>query len=78
MRERMQDPLVRVDDDIAMVWCAYDLYHDGEPHRWGTNIVSFMKTDGHWQICGITSNGRSGQRPPSRLLGCAAGGAVRR
>lgn len=63
VEERIHDPLVRVDDDIAMVWCPYDLYVDGEPHHWGTNIVTFMKTDGRWRICGVTDNGRSGQRP---------------
>jgi hypothetical protein len=63
VEERIYDPFVRIDDDIAMVWCAYDVYHDGEPHHWGTNIVTFMKSDGRWRICGITDNGRTGPRP---------------
>lgn len=61
--ERMREPLVRVDDDIAMVWCAYDLYWDDELHHSGSNIVSFIKTEGCWLICGITSNGRTPRRP---------------
>jgi ketosteroid isomerase-like protein len=63
IEEHIHDPLVRVDDDIAMIWCPYEVYRDGEPHHWGTNIASFMKTDGRWRICGITDNGRSGRRP---------------
>jgi hypothetical protein len=63
IEERIYDPLVHVDDDIAMIWCAYDVYLDGEPQHWGTNIVSFIKKDGRWRICGITDNGRSGPRP---------------
>jgi hypothetical protein len=60
--EIMHDPLVRVDDDIAMVWCAYDLYRDDVLHHSGTNIVSFLKTDEGWKICSITSNGISACR----------------
>lgn len=63
VEERVYDPLVRVDDDIAMIWCAYDVLHDGRPHHWGTNIVSLMRSGGRWRVCGITDNGRSGARP---------------
>jgi hypothetical protein len=54
---------VHVDHDIAVIWCGYDVYFDGQPSHWGTNIVSLMKEDGHWRVCGITDNGRSGPRP---------------
>jgi hypothetical protein len=63
LEERVYDPLVRVDDDIAMVWAPYDFLIDGEVHHWGTNIVSFQKQDGRWLISGIADNGRSGPRP---------------
>jgi hypothetical protein len=63
LEERIHDPLVRVDENIAMVWAPYDFFVDGEPHHWGTNIVSFLKADGRWLISGIADNGRSGPRP---------------
>jgi hypothetical protein len=63
LEERIFDPLVRVDDDIAMIWAPYDFFVDGEPHHWGTNIISLLKRDGHWRITGVTDNGRSGRRP---------------
>jgi hypothetical protein len=63
LEERIHDPLVRVDDDIAMVWAPYDFLVDGVTHHWGTNIVSFLKRDGRWRISGIADNGRTGARP---------------
>jgi hypothetical protein len=61
--ERFYDPLVRVDDDIAMVWARYDFFVNGEVHHWGTNILSFLKQDGEWRVSGIADNGRTGERP---------------
>ena len=66
---------MHVDHDIAVIWCGYDVYFDGQPSHWGTNIVSLMKEDGQWRACGIMDNGRSGPRPvpakslPDSLLG---------
>jgi putative lumazine-binding protein len=61
--ERIGEPLVRVDENIAMVWVGYDVYVEGEPRHWGTNIISFCKLDGRWRISGIADNGRPGARP---------------
>jgi hypothetical protein len=63
--ERFNNPLVRVDDDIAMVWAHYDFLVDGDVHHWGTNILSFLKQDGHWCVSSVADNGRSGPRPQS-------------
>lgn len=63
LEERFHEPLVRVDDDIAMVWAHYDFLVDGEIHHWGTNILSFMKQDGRWRVSSVTDNGRTGPCP---------------
>jgi len=63
VEERFYHPLVRVDDDIAMVWARYDFFVNGEVHHWGTNIISFLKQDGQWRVSGIADNGRTGPRP---------------
>jgi hypothetical protein len=63
LEERFYNPLVRVDDDIAMVWAHYDFLVGGKVHHWGTNIVSFLKQDGRWRVSGIADNGRTGPRP---------------
>lgn len=63
LQERFYEPLVRVDDDIAMVWAHYDLLVDGDVHHWGTNILSFVKQDGRWRVSAVADNGRTGARP---------------
>jgi hypothetical protein len=63
LEERMYDPLVRVDDDIAMVWARYDFFMDGRVHHWGTNIVGLVKQSGLWRISTIVDNGRTTRRP---------------
>lgn len=63
LEERFYEPLVRVDDDIAMVWAHYDFLVDGEVHHWGTNIVSFLKQNSRWRVSAIVDNGRTGARP---------------
>jgi hypothetical protein len=63
LEERFYNPLVRIDDDIAMVWARYDFLVDGAVHHWGTNILSLLKQDGQWRVTSITDNGRSGPRP---------------
>ena len=65
LEERFYNPLVRVDDDIAMVWAHYDFLTDGEVHHWGTNILSFLKQDGQWRAFSVADNGRSGPRSQS-------------
>jgi hypothetical protein len=61
--ERLREPLIHVDENIAVVWVGYDVFVDGEAHHWGTNIISFCKLDGRWRISGIADNGRPGPRP---------------
>ena len=63
LEERFHHPLVRVDDDIAVVWSRYDVSVDGEVHHWGTNILSFLKQDGRWRVSAVADNGRTGPRP---------------
>jgi hypothetical protein len=63
LKERFYSPLVRVDDDIAMVWARYDFLVEDGVHHWGTNILSFLKQDGVWRVSAIADNGRTGPRP---------------
>jgi Putative lumazine-binding len=65
VEERIHEPIVHVDENIAVVWVGYDVYVDGEAHNWGTNIISFCKQDERWRISGIADNGRPGLRPGS-------------
>jgi hypothetical protein len=58
LEERIRDPLIRIDDDIAMIWARYVFFVDGKPDHEGTDIVNLVKRDGRWLIAGIADNGR--------------------
>ena len=57
MEERIQDPLVRVDHDLAMVWAPFQFLVDGKPDHCGTDLFNLVHTDGKWLIAGIADTG---------------------
>src|SRR6201991_714528 len=58
IEERIHDPLVRIDGDIAMVWAPYDFLVDGQVKHCGTDIVNLVRVDGRWLVAGIADNSR--------------------
>jgi hypothetical protein len=71
LEERLYQPTVLIDADIAMVWARYDFLVDGQVHHWGTNIISLLKRDGRWRISAIADNGRTSPRPDGWENGAA-------
>lgn len=65
--ERMWDPEVLVDDNIAMAWTPYDLHVDGNFSHCGTNLISLIKTGDGWKITDITYNVRQEECKESPL-----------
>lgn len=59
IEERIHDPQVRVDDDIAVVWAPYVFLLDGKPHHCGTDVFNLARVDGRWLIAGIADNSRN-------------------
>jgi hypothetical protein len=57
IEERIHDPLVRVDNDLAMVWAPFEFLVDGTPDHCGTDLFNLAKTDGKWLIAGIADTG---------------------
>jgi hypothetical protein len=57
--ERIYDPLVRVDDDIAIIWAPYTAFRGGKIDHCGTNIVNLIHRDGRWLISGLADNSRT-------------------
>jgi hypothetical protein len=51
LEEKIYDPLVRIDDNIAMVWARYEFLIDGKLDHWGTDIIVFV--NGKWMIAGV-------------------------
>ena len=58
IEERIYDPLVRIDGDIAMVWAPYDFLVNGQVKHCGTDAVNLVRIDGRWLIAGIADNSR--------------------
>jgi len=58
IEERIHDPQVLVDDDLAVVWAPYVFLLDGKPHHCGTDVFNLARVDGRWLISGIADNSR--------------------
>jgi len=58
IEERIYDPLVRVDGDLAIVWAPYDFLVNGKVKHCGTDAVNLARIDGRWLITGIADNSR--------------------
>jgi hypothetical protein len=59
IQERIHDPLIRVDGDIAMVWAPYEFLINGQVKHCGTDVVNLVRIEGRWLIAGIADNSRS-------------------
>jgi len=56
IEERIHDPVVRIDDDIAIIWVPYEFLLEGKVHHCGTDIAHLVRRDGRWLIAGIADN----------------------
>jgi hypothetical protein len=59
VEERIYDPLIRIDDSVALIWARYTLTIDGKLDHCGTDIVNLVRLDGKWLIAGLADNSRS-------------------
>jgi hypothetical protein len=50
LRERIWDPEVRVDGDVASVWTPYDFYVDGEFSHCGHDAFHLIRVGDDWRI----------------------------
>jgi hypothetical protein len=57
LEERIYDPLVRIDHDLAMVWAPFEFLVDGKPDHCGTDLFNLVHTGGKWLIAGIADTG---------------------
>jgi hypothetical protein len=58
LAERIHDPLVHIDDDVAVIWAPYEFLVDGKVDHCGTDIAHLVKRDGRWLVAGIADNSR--------------------
>jgi hypothetical protein len=48
--ERIHDPLVRIDHDLAVVWAPFEFRIEGKLDHCGTDLFSLVQNDGKWLI----------------------------
>jgi Putative lumazine-binding len=58
LEERIVHPMVRIDNNIAMVWGAYEATRNGKPDHCGTDIFTLVNRDSRWLIASITDTSR--------------------
>jgi hypothetical protein len=57
IEERIHDPLVRIDNDLAMVWAPFDFLVDGKVDHCGTDLFNLVRVDGRWLIASVADTG---------------------
>ena len=58
IEERIHDPLVRIDKDLAVVWAPFDFLVDGKVDHCGTDLFNLVRADGKWLIASVADTGR--------------------
>lgn len=57
IEERIHDPLVRSDNDLAVVWAPFEFLVDGKVDHCGTDLFNLVRVDGRWMIASVADTG---------------------
>lgn len=57
IEERIHNPLIRIDNDLAVVWAPFDFLVDGKVDHCGTDLFNLVRVDGRWMIASIADTG---------------------
>ncbi|MGZ4860847.1 MAG: nuclear transport factor 2 family protein [Candidatus Angelobacter sp.] len=58
IEERIHDPLVRIDNDLAVVWAPFEFLVEGKVDHCGTDLFNLVRADGKWLIASVADTGR--------------------
>jgi hypothetical protein len=53
--ERIHDPLVRVDHDLAVVWAPFEFRIEGKLDHCGEDLFNLVHNDGKWMIASLSA-----------------------
>jgi Putative lumazine-binding len=53
--ERIRDPLVRIDNDLAVVWAPFEFRIEGKLHHCGTDLFNLVRNNGKWVIGSLSA-----------------------
>jgi len=57
IEERIHNPLVRIDNDLAVVWAPFEFLIDGKVDHCGTDLFDLVRVDGKWLIASVADTG---------------------
>ena len=57
--ERIYDPVVHLDINIAYIWTRYDFLLNGKLDHCGTDSASLVKVNGRWLIASLADTSRA-------------------
>jgi len=57
IEERIHDPLVRIDNDLAVVWAPFEFLSDGKVDHCGTDLFNMVRVDGKWLVASVADTG---------------------
>jgi len=60
IEERIHDPLIRIDNDLAVVWAPFEFLVAGKVDHCGTDLFNLVRVDGKWLVAGVADTGRKG------------------
>jgi len=59
LEERLTDPAIEIDGDIAMLWSPYVFLVDGKVHHCGTDHFDLVREGGRWKVLNVTWSQRT-------------------
>lgn len=57
--ERLYDPAIEIDGDIAYVWGRYDFFINGQLHHCGVDHFDLVREAGTWRVQNLTWSSRT-------------------
>jgi Putative lumazine-binding len=58
IEERIHDPEVHIDHDLAAVWAPFNFYIDGKLDHCGRDLFNLNQKNGKWQIVALAATTR--------------------
>ena len=58
-QERISDPAIEIDGDVAMVWAPFVVRVDGKVSNCGYDLFDLVRDNGTWKIMNVTFSSRT-------------------
>jgi hypothetical protein len=58
IEERIHDPQIHIEHDLAVVWAPFDFFIDGRLDHCGRDLFNLNKKSGKWQIVALAATTR--------------------